>query len=58
LRGGTGKALEEGVGHGGASYALAREGFDVTWLEPDTSALVGAAAIHALATEARLSTNA
>lgn len=54
LRGRTGKALDVGAGRGIASYALAREGFEVTSLEPDPSAIVGAAAIRALATEAAL----
>jgi SAM-dependent methyltransferase len=39
---------------GAASPALAREGFRVTALEPDPSAIVGAAAIRALAAEAGL----
>jgi SAM-dependent methyltransferase len=43
-----------GAGRGIASYALAREGFMVTALEPDPSAIVGAAAIRALAAEAEL----
>lgn len=44
-----GRALEIGAGRGIASYALAREGFDVLALEPDPSALVGAEAIRGLA---------
>jgi SAM-dependent methyltransferase len=55
LQGRTGKAIDVGAGRGIASYALAREGFDVTALEPDPSAIVGAAAIRALAAEAGLS---
>jgi SAM-dependent methyltransferase len=54
LRGRSGKALDVGAGRGIASYALAREGFEVTSLEPDPSAIVGAAAIRALASEAAL----
>lgn len=48
------KALDVGAGRGIASYALGRDGFDVTALEPDPSAVVGAAAIRALASEAGL----
>ncbi|HJP68862.1 MAG TPA: methyltransferase domain-containing protein [Sphingomicrobium sp.] len=55
LRGRGGKALDVGAGRGIASYALAREGFAVTSLEPDPSGLVGAAAIRSLAAEAALS---
>src|ERR1700682_2849568 len=54
LRGRAGKALDVGAGRGIASYALGREGFTVTALEPDPSAIVGAAAIRALAAESRL----
>ncbi len=49
-----GRALDIGAGRGIASYALAREGFQVVALEPDGSALVGAAAIRALAAETEL----
>lgn len=50
----TGHALDIGAGRGIASYALARDGFTVTALEPDPSCLVGASAIRALATESQL----
>lgn len=47
----SGKALDVGAGRGIASYALARDGFFVTALEPDPSDLVGGGAIRALADE-------
>ncbi len=51
------RALDIGAGRGIASYALARDGFTVSALEPDPSALVGAAAIRSLAAEAGLIVN-
>ncbi|MDR6304574.1 SAM-dependent methyltransferase [Nitrobacter vulgaris] len=54
LRNCTGRALDVGAGRGIASYALARNGFTVTALEPNPSAIVGASAIQALAAESKL----
>jgi SAM-dependent methyltransferase len=54
LRNRTGKALDVGAGRGIASYALARTGFVVDALEPDPSAVVGAAAIRSLSAETGL----
>ena len=53
-RGGR-KALDIGAGRGVASYALAMDGWDVTAVEPDRSAVVGAEAISKLARECNLS---
>lgn len=54
LGSGPGDALDAGAGRGIASYALAKDGFTVTALEPDPSDLVGSGAIRALAAEAGL----
>jgi SAM-dependent methyltransferase len=50
-----GAALDLGAGRGIASYALARDGWQTTALEPDPGLIVGAAAIRALAAESGLS---
>ena len=49
-----GSALDLGAGRGIASFALARDGWKTTALEPDPSAIVGAGAIQALAAESGL----
>jgi SAM-dependent methyltransferase len=51
----SGQALDLGAGRGISSYALARDGWQVTALEPDPSSVVGAGAIRALAQETGLS---
>lgn len=51
---GGGRAIDIGAGRGISSYALARDGWQVTALEPDSSSIVGAGAIEQLAAEARL----
>lgn len=47
-------ALDIGAGRGIASFALAKDGFVVTALEPDPSGLVGASAIRELASAEKL----
>jgi SAM-dependent methyltransferase len=49
-----GDALDLGAGRGISSYALARDGWQVTALEPDSSPVVGSGAIRSLAREAGL----
>jgi SAM-dependent methyltransferase len=44
-----GSALDLGAGRGISSFALAKDGWSVTSLEPDPSSLVGAGAIRSLA---------
>ena len=46
------KALDLGAGRGIASYALAKDGWDTTALDPDPSCIVGTGAIRQLATDA------
>jgi SAM-dependent methyltransferase len=57
LCGRHGRALDIGAGRGIASYALARDGFEVTASEPDPSAIVGSAAIRKLAQNTGLAIN-
>jgi SAM-dependent methyltransferase len=54
LSGRPGRALDLGAGRGISSYALARDGWLVSALEPDPSGLVGAGAIRSLANETGL----
>lgn len=49
-----GDALDLGAGRGIASFALARDGWRVSALEPDPSDLVGSGAIEALSAESGL----
>lgn len=49
-----GEALDLGAGRGISSYAMARDGWNVTALEPDPSILVGAGAIHSLSASSGL----
>jgi SAM-dependent methyltransferase len=53
----VGRALDIGAGNGIASYALAKDGWGVTALEPDPSNLVGVGAIRSLASSANLPIN-
>src|SRR5581483_10567570 len=50
-----GAALDLGAGRGISAYALARDGWEVTALEPDPSCLVGAGAIRSLSKASGLS---
>ncbi|GAX36704.1 class I SAM-dependent methyltransferase [Nodularia sp. NIES-3585] len=49
-----GTALDIGAGNGIASYALAKDGWQVKALEPDSSDLVGVGAIRKLSEESQL----
>jgi SAM-dependent methyltransferase len=49
-----GAALDLGAGRGISAYALARDGWQVSALEPDPSNVVGAGAIRSLAQQANL----
>jgi SAM-dependent methyltransferase len=49
-----GRALDLGAGRGIASFALARDGWKTTALEPDPGAIAGAGAIRSLAAESGL----
>lgn len=49
-----GHALDLGAGRGISSYALAKDGWTVSALEPDPSMLIGAGAIRALARDSDL----
>jgi SAM-dependent methyltransferase len=50
----SGRALDVGAGLGISSFALARDGWQVTALEPDPSSVVGAGAIRQLAADTNL----
>jgi SAM-dependent methyltransferase len=53
----SGRAVDIGAGRGISAYALAKDGWMVTALEPDPSPVVGAGAIRALSTESKLQIN-
>lgn len=50
----AGRVLDVGAGRGISSYAFAKQGWEVTALEPDPSDIVGAGAIRRLAAESGL----
>lgn len=52
-----GKALDIGAGRGVSSFALVKDGWEVTALEPDKSDVVGAGAIRKLAFEEHIKIN-
>ena len=52
---GKGRALDLGAGRGIASYALAKDGWDILAVEPDKSDIVGAGAVNFLARSESLS---
>ena len=54
LRGKSGVALDVGAGRGIATYALAKDGWSVTALEPDPSFIVGAGAIREISSNNNL----
>ena len=49
-----GQALDLGAGRGISSYAMAKDGWKVTALEPDQSTLIGAGAIRALSKQSKI----
>lgn len=51
------KALDLGAGNGILSWALAKDGWDVTAIEPDSSTLVGAGAIRELVKQTKININ-
>jgi ubiquinone/menaquinone biosynthesis C-methylase UbiE len=55
LQSSVGKVLDVGAGSGISSFALAKDGWQTTALEPDSSHTVGAGAIRSLSNEYNLS---